>query len=295
MSELVSIVIPVYNAEKYLEKALDSCLNQSYSNIEVIAVNDGSTDNTSEILSGYADKIIVVNQKNKGIAGALNTGIRAMNSNWYKLMNADDILYPECVEILISELGKIRDKKIIIYGNYDIIDSNDDIIEQRIDLNRNSWSQFEQGVALLNSQFINCITTIFPKNIFEKYGYYNESSKFSEDYDLLLRLSLLHGFRFHLIEEKLAMYRNHPKQDTKRKMKETYNYSDYQRNSILKQLEISKRIKYEKDLKEFRKKEKIPFSTKIKSSARDFLFKSLPEPTAKKVRKIYRKFRYGSS
>ena len=118
MSNLVSIVIPVYNAEKYLKKALDSCLNQSYSNVEVIAVNDGSTDNTSEILSSYADKIIVVNQKNKGIAGAINTGIRAMNSNWYKLMNADDILYPKCVEILISELGKIKDKKTIIYGNY---------------------------------------------------------------------------------------------------------------------------------------------------------------------------------
>src|SRR3989304_9285461 len=121
MNEFVSIVLPVYNAELYVEEAINSCLNQTYSKFEVIAVNDGSTDSSAEILDSFSDRIRVISQENKGIAGALNTGIRAMQSNWYKLMNADDILYPKCVEILTSEISKINDHKVIPYGNYDII------------------------------------------------------------------------------------------------------------------------------------------------------------------------------
>ena len=111
MNEFVSIVIPVYNAELYVEEAINSCLNQTYSNIEIIVVNDGSTDSSSEILGSFSDRIRVISQENKGISGALNTGIRGMKSNWYKIMNADDILYPNCVEILTSEISKINDQK----------------------------------------------------------------------------------------------------------------------------------------------------------------------------------------
>ena len=292
MTKLVSIVIPVYNGEKYIEKALNSCLNQTYSNIEIIAIDDGSTDNTPEVLQNYSDRINVITQKNKGIAGALNMGIGTMKSNLYKLMNADDVLYPDCIENLVSEFRKIPNEKVIIYGNYDLIDSKDNIIGERIEINRNAWSQYDQSVALLDYQFVNCITTIFPKNIFQNYGLYNESVRFSEDYELLLRLSLLHGFRFHLIEKKLAKYRLHPEQDTKRKMEEGYNYSSQLRKSILKKLEYAKRKELESALSQFKKRNKTAFSLRTKETVRNLMFKFLPEPTARKVRKTYRKLRY---
>ena len=297
MNDLVSIVIPVYNAEKYLEKAIDSCLNQTYSNKEIITVNDGSTDNTSEVLSSYSDKISVINQKNTGIAGALNTGIRAMKGNWYKLMNADDILYPDCVEILVSELEKIDDKKTIVHGNFDLIDSAGRKIKEIKRINHNDWSQFDQSVALLDHQYINWITAICPKSIFDKYGYYNESVRFSEDVELLLRLFLLHGFRFHLIEKQLAMYRVHPDQDTRSLRDEGQDYGKTLRKSILAKLNPELRLKYENALKDYQKQNKknIPISWRVKRKMKKAMYRSLPNSTAKKILTKYRDAKYSNN
>ena len=287
MNEFVSIVLPVYNAELYVEEAINSCLNQTYSKFEVIAVNDGSTDSSFEILDSFSDRIRIISQENKGIAGALNTGIRAMKSNWYKLMNADDVLYPDCVEILISEVSKINDEKVIPYGNYDIINSQGKIIREQIEPNRNDLSEFERNVVLLDHQYVNFITTIIHKSIFLKYGYYNESMNFSEDYELMLRLCLLHGFRFHLIEKKLAKYRNHEGQDTIKKNKIAPDYSNYIRNLILNQLDSLEREKFEIALMQFKKN--MPISTRTKSRINDFLLEFFPSSSARKISKIYRK------
>ena len=72
----VSIVIPIYNGEKYLTSSLDSAVNQTYDNIEIIAINDGSSDNSLDILKEYEDKITILTKKNGGTGSALNTGIR---------------------------------------------------------------------------------------------------------------------------------------------------------------------------------------------------------------------------
>jgi len=74
----VSIIIPVYNAEKYLEECIESALNQTYPDIEIIAVNDGSTDNSLGILKKYEGKIKIISKENGGVASALNAGINAM-------------------------------------------------------------------------------------------------------------------------------------------------------------------------------------------------------------------------
>jgi len=74
-SDLVSVVIPVYNSEKFLEECLDSIFTQTYQNIEIIAVDDGSTDSSPDILERYSDKIYIISQKNQGLASALNLGI----------------------------------------------------------------------------------------------------------------------------------------------------------------------------------------------------------------------------
>ena len=73
-SDLVSVVIPVYNSERYLEECLDSVLSQTYQNIEIIAVDDGSTDSSLDILKKYSDKVNVISQNNNGLASALKLG-----------------------------------------------------------------------------------------------------------------------------------------------------------------------------------------------------------------------------
>ncbi len=111
MNELISIIIPVYNVGKYLGKCLDSVINQTYHNIEIICVNDGSTDNSYDILLEYAKKdnrIKVINQKNAGLSGARNTGISHANGEYIMFLDSDDWLSAEMCEVMYNGLKKYR-------------------------------------------------------------------------------------------------------------------------------------------------------------------------------------------
>ena len=96
----VSVVMPVYNAEQYLNEAIDSILLQSYSNFELIIINDGSTDKSRDIISGYQDKRIKLlnNDQNQGIVYTLNRGIENSRGKYIVRMDSDDISYPERIE-----------------------------------------------------------------------------------------------------------------------------------------------------------------------------------------------------
>ena len=109
--ERVSIIIPVFNAEKYLEECIESVLNQSYPNIEIIAVNDGSKDKSPEILDNYSDRIKIISKENGGVTSAMNAGIKEMTGDWLKLLGADDVLYPNAVEELVKIGNKLENKK----------------------------------------------------------------------------------------------------------------------------------------------------------------------------------------
>ena len=114
-----SIIIPVYNTEKYLEKCLDSIINQSYQNMEIIVVNDGSTDNSKDILSFYHNKypklISVYNLTNKGVSAARNYGISKASGDYFIFIDSDDYLEPD----LLSNVNKnIVDNVDIIRFNF---------------------------------------------------------------------------------------------------------------------------------------------------------------------------------
>ena len=115
MSELVSIIIPVYNSAQFLKDSIESVLNQTYSNIEIICINDGSTDNSLEILQSFSDRIYIVSQDNKGLASALNVGIKEMQGKWFKWFSPDDIMYPNTIESLVKTAKKTPDR--IIHSN----------------------------------------------------------------------------------------------------------------------------------------------------------------------------------
>lgn len=104
---LVSVIVPVYNSEKYLRYCIDSILNQSYSNLEVILVDDGSTDNSPAICNQYASKdsrVTVIHQKNGGIAHAQNTGLANVHGRYIAFVDNDDILDCHNIEYLLSAL-----------------------------------------------------------------------------------------------------------------------------------------------------------------------------------------------
>ena len=153
---LVSVIIPIYNAEKYLQECLNSVLNQTYPEIEIIAVNDGSTDNSLEILKKYSNKLKIISKENGGAASALNAGINIASGEWIKRLDVDDVLLPEAVEELVSEAKKIKDKtSTILISNYYNIDSKGKIIDEVIVPNYNEVDPFDLNVILLDHDFGN--------------------------------------------------------------------------------------------------------------------------------------------
>lgn len=118
----ISVVMPVFNAEKYLRQAIDSILKQTYKNFEFIIVNDGSTDKSLEIIKTYTDKRIrLINKKNTGVADSLNLGISIAKSRLIARMDADDIAYPNRLKLQYDYLRK-NEKVVCVGSSADIID-----------------------------------------------------------------------------------------------------------------------------------------------------------------------------
>ena len=290
MNDLVSIVMPVYNAEKYLEEAIESCLNQTYSNIEFIAVNDGSTDSSPQILERYSKRIKIISQKNKGISAAANTGIKNMRGDWLKWMSNDDILYPNDIEELISEAKKFQNRsQIVFYSNCDLIDSEGKFLKINTRPDLNCIELFEQNVLLLNQIFPNINTSLIPASAFEKCGYFDETFRIAADYEFWLRLGLQYEFRFHLVPKNLMKYRLHINQATKVQKKIIAPEIVRIKKIALNRLNKIQRTKYLNALEEYQKRKKKTISQKIKRKIDSLVSKTLPDSSAKKVSKIYRK------
>jgi glycosyltransferase involved in cell wall biosynthesis len=281
----VSIIIPIYNAEKYLNECIESALNQTYEEIEVIAINDGSTDNSLKILEKYADKIRIFSKQNGGTASAFNLGIKNMTGEWFKWLSADDVLYPNAVEELISEAKKLNDNNTILYSNYDIIDSESKTVKQFIEPNYNELEGFEINLILLNHFVGNGTTSLIHKSAFDKYGTFDENIGFAEDYELWLRLCVLHNFRLYLIPKILAKYRVHETQLTKVKLGESLENSRKIRNMILEKLDFKDRNRYEIALEKIKKNK--PLIIRLRRSVRDVMVKVLPKSISEKILKTY--------
>ena len=147
----VSIVIPVYNAEKFIESCIKSALNQTYKDIEVIAVDDGSNDKSLELLQQFSDKIKIIHKENGGTPTALNTGIKEMTGDWFKWLSADDLLKENAVEVLLKESSQITDREsCIFYSNYDLINNSGEIVKQFTEPTYNTLSLFDRNVFLLD-------------------------------------------------------------------------------------------------------------------------------------------------
>ena len=282
----VSIVIPVYNSEKYLKESIDSVLNQTYQNIEVIAVNDGSTDNSEKILDSYSDKIKIIKKQNGGLASAYNAGIKEMTGEWLKLFNDDDIMYPDAISELVLDAKEIQDKtKTILMGNYDVVDSKGVLITEKLqDKNLNELSLFEFNVILLDHMIGSFGPSLIHRSTIDECGMFNEKIHF-EDYEYWLRCCLLHKHKVHFVQKKIFQYRIHRGQMTKSKVKQGNDVRDTIRNAILSRIQSSQKKKYELGLKEYKKRKAI--TEKIKFFVRYKLCAILPTSVSRKIVDTY--------
>ena len=268
-----------------MEECVESALNQTYPDIEIIAVNDGSTDDSLEILKKYEEKIKIISQENGGVASALNAGINAMTGEWFKWLSADDVLYPNAVEELISEAKKIKDKKhTFLYSHYDNIDSEGKLIDHAIEPNYNDLNLFDFNVILLDHHIGNGTTCLIHKSTMDDYGIFNKKIDF-EDYDLWLRYCILRNCRLRLVPKILAKYRIHEGQLTKEKLKKGIVVTCVLRESILNKLDSNERIKYEDALKQYKKNKSL--TEKAEYFVRYRLFKVLPPLISNRLVEAY--------
>ncbi|MGF1685039.1 glycosyltransferase family 2 protein [Photobacterium minamisatsumaniensis] len=181
----VSVVLPVYNAELYIEAAITSVLNQSFSEFELIVIDDGSTDNSLEIIKSFTDKRIkLISRENKGLVSTLNEGVSLSQSNYIARMDADDICHPDRFKVQYDSFQK--NKALVLHSsNVRYIDDNGLILgySNSVISNKAVKIQLRKG---------NCIfhpSVMFCKKSFYKVGGYNERiPKFFEDYLLWLKL-----------------------------------------------------------------------------------------------------------
>lgn len=188
---LVSIVIPCYNGESFIARSIDSCLSQNYENIEIIVVDDGSTDKSKKIIKAYGSKVMLYCQANKGACAARNFGLKHSSGEYIKFLDADDFLFPGAVSKQIKNLNKIRDDTVIQYGFRTIKREGE---EREREVFQDVVKSKNQVVDLITR---NIITTLplYPRRLLEDVGGFNDMLHARHEWDLNLRLAY-HGYKF---------------------------------------------------------------------------------------------------
>ncbi len=210
-SPKVSIVIPVYNGSNYLREAIDSALAQTYKNIEVIVINDGSSDEgkTEAIAKSYGNEIKYYCKKNGGVASALNLGIKKMVGAYFSWLSHDDVYYPNKIERQIKYLSDENKYNFITYCDCHIIDENSNIIRATT-INKKYLKNIY--LTILSTSIGGC-SLLIPKLCFETVGYFNEKLKYTQDNEMWLRIAKA-GFDFKYGQEILLKTRIHSKQES---------------------------------------------------------------------------------
>lgn len=206
----VSIIIPVYNGSNYLKDAIDSALAQTYNNLEIIVVNDGSNDDgkTKAIAESYGKKIVYLEKENGGASSALNLGIKKMTGEYFSWLSHDDMYYPDKIEKQVEKI-KEYDEKTILFSNYDYINPQGEKIKS-VYLNHKYLTE-KPDYAVLKSN-IGGITLLIPKEAFIECGEFDLSMRCTQDYDMWFKM--LKSYKFVHMEDILAMTRIHSMQDS---------------------------------------------------------------------------------
>ena len=202
----VSVVIPNYNNAHYLGSAIQSVLRQSFTDYEIIVVDDGSTDNSKNVVGAFGDKVRYICQENKGLGGARNTGILASNAEFIGLLDADDEWKPTYLEKMMALTGD-RSEAVVYYCAAQGMDSTGKDLPQIFGRMPSSNDIYQN---LLRANFIIPSTVLFRRSTILEAGLFEEKNRDlhgCEDWDLWLRLCPTHHFIG--TAEPLVRYRLH--------------------------------------------------------------------------------------
>lgn len=221
----ISIVIPAYNASNYLSEAIDSALAQTYPNVEIIVVNDGSKDNgaTEAIARSYGDKIRYVYKENGGSSSALNTGIANMTGEWFSWLSHDDLYVPEKLEKQVACMRELdvscaNLSEHIFFSASQWIDALGKNIrrprKKRMEATVEKLRDIPHNGYLIAEPMANCFygcSCLVHKDVFLKMGGFDENLRLLNDIDLWFRLYAA-GYKVHYYPSALVKCRIHPAQ-----------------------------------------------------------------------------------
>jgi len=200
----VSVIIPAFNSEQFIEETINSILKQTYKDFEIIVVDDGSKDGTPEVLEKYKDNLVYVRKKNEGISLARNQGIKRARGEYIAFIDHDDLWLPEKLRKQVALLES--DKNIgLCYSDAYVIDENKKRNNRLFEISPPQSGMVRE--RLFKENFIPILTAVVRRSVIDKTGLFDPKYKIAEDWDFFLRVAKRYKIGF--INEPLAEYRIH--------------------------------------------------------------------------------------
>ena len=237
----VSIVLPTYNGEKYIRESIDSIINQTFTDWELIIVNDCSTDNTQKIIDSYvtADRRIhtIKNEVNQKLPSSLNIGFRKAKGEYLTWTSDDNIYLPEALNVMVSYLNKNPDS-ILVCTAMNVIDSDGNMVGKHC--------QYIYENMLYND----CVgaSFMYRRCVLTDVGEYDASRFLVEDYDYWLRILFYYG-KIDYIDQVVYLYRAHGESLTQKRQKEIHRQllklREFYIDNIIQGLWKNKRLMYQ--------------------------------------------------
>ena len=201
----ISVIIPNYNYARYLDQAIESVLVQSYENIELIVVNNGSTDNSLEVLEKYEDKIRLINQPNLGQSGARNSGLSLSSGEFIAFLDADDFWEPNKLEMQISIMND--DTQLVYCGITPFKEPGNEKLQSVLPKYKGSCTNFFIDLPGASIVLSGESTALFSRELLEEVGIFDTELNSTAGWDFFRRCSRLTKFDF--VSESLVNYRLH--------------------------------------------------------------------------------------
>jgi glycosyltransferase involved in cell wall biosynthesis len=199
-TDLVSVIIPTYNKCEYLSKVLESVFTQTYKNYEVIVVDDGSTDNTKNVIQNYNSPIHYVYQSNNGPAAARNTGLRYATGNLIAFLDSDDIWRPQKLQKSVQQINSHKTHHMV-FTNVRFLDHT------KNELKVTKYTEYH-AANLRQILLMRCIITmssvLLKRTVFDALGHFDESLRYAEDW--LFFYKVAREYSVGIITEPLTIY-----------------------------------------------------------------------------------------
>jgi len=202
---LVSIIIPCYNSERWVAEAIESCLRQTYQPIEVIVVDDGSTDGSLSVIQKYAEHVIILTGPNRKLSAARNKGFAVSTGDYCLFLDADDYLSPDTVEALL-EAATAKENCVGVCRWCRFIDTPQG--REIIEVGEDYQVEGDLFYNRFTKWFMPPHSILWPRQVFERLGGWDEKLLNYHDYDLMAR-ALLDGVGISRVHRGYAYYRKH--------------------------------------------------------------------------------------